>query len=77
LFSSTTTPGQTRANSSSFDGLAFGDANRYGISGARPPGRSVASSRESSRRQVEPESAEPDLITGHSIKTVSAADSEN
>jgi hypothetical protein len=26
--------------------------------------------------QVEPESAEPDLITGHSIKTVSAADSE-
>jgi hypothetical protein len=24
--------------------------------------------------QVEPESAEPDLITGHSIKTVSAAD---
>jgi hypothetical protein len=41
---------------------------------AEPQGRFVAG--KLAPPQVEPESAEPDLITGHSIKTVSAAISE-
>jgi hypothetical protein len=59
------------------DDVAFGagqSMQEIECPAAEPQGRFVAG--KLAPPQVEPESAEPDLITGHSIKTVSAAISE-